>query len=287
MTFPASPANGDLYQINGYTFTYVSTQNQWVGTMPTSGAVVSGGGGYPTSKIVLQAEVRLSNLLHDGGTTNHYMQSGFDPNMMLKYNDIDYSVDNQSSIQWNQSGSNYGSAIDISGGANVDPSVPRFDTTAEYLASNPTWVDYGNGNGAVNGAFYSEADQLFYFTNDQGATWGTSSPELFINGIEIAQAGRYKVKVKETFEMGGSIPSASIKGVTLLFRNDDIAHKEYFRAPYMIVSGSSSTAVPFLNHEFELFLDCEAGDILSLGSAKLGASRYSYHNYTFSVETDA
>lgn len=279
MTFPATPANGDLFQINGYTYTYVSTQNQWVGTMPTSGSVSSSSGSFaPTNAFSLKLDISLATAAHQGGVAQHLTGLPAAETIVL-IKDFDFQA-NDSFIQVYESIGKFGSDIEAVGQAQaVDPSIPRFDTVAEFLASSPTY----NVNGFA--AFFSDAAGSYFFTNDSGANF-TESPNPFVGtgSVRFNKAGKYRVRIVDSSVIQDTTSGAAIQGVQGLLKNDEMINLEFFKAKYEEVSANSQGFTT--NLDYSVIVDVVSGDEISLALAKYsGAAARSEHLIDMKIES--
>lgn len=277
MTFPASPANGDLYQINGYTFTYVSTQNQWVGTMPTSGAVSSGSVFTPTNSFGLMLDVGLSTVAHQGGTVHHHIAYR-NPEDLLLVKDYDFSADSSSLDTYTAAG-NFGTDVETLGQyQTVDPALPRFDTVEEFLASSPSYDQNGTAT------FFSDANNSYFYTADSGANF-QEFPRPFVGtgSVKVTKAGKYRIRIKESSVVRNTTSGAAVQGVSGLLKNDTIISLEYFKAKYEPTSSNDNAFTCDL--DYSALIDAAVDDEISIALPKYGGNAYSNHLIDMTIES--
>jgi hypothetical protein len=286
MTFPVNPTNGETYVSNGVIYTYNSSTNQWVGALPTS----SGGGsmGAPshfgrfTIRTQFTAQQHTSTVSSAPGGYFSYSGSQLTDNIL----DIASSSNFK---EFFSDPSNYGNQIVA--GTSPNPeflNLPQFCSDEAYLSSNPTF-DNGNGN------YYCASEGYVRFTTDSGATFTTFfPPAAFFSGkIRLGQVGKYKIKVRHTCNITGSLNTGSIVMThTLLLVDGQIKTNYADAASWEFNSNNVSNGLTSrLNASFDTILDVTSPNTeFSLGMLKIGRStsnNIATSDNTFIVEIES
>lgn len=283
MAFPVSPSDGDTHSVGSTTFIYKAATNQWKGVVTSSPFNLSSGGGSvaaPTNYSRFTIKHNFNDTKHAGGSLSGYVFETIRDDQFLVFEDAG------SGITFLPDSSNYGTGVAASSAGPNMSGYPQFCSLDDFLATNPTYEDYGAG--PVAGQYYCASNNTLYYTNDAGTTWDEHIPTPVYDGsIILSSVGKYRVNVKHNcFLIGYGWNSSNPIMHSLVILDDEIKANYADLGSWEIDSPSSTNRSPVWRTEFDSIIDVtQANSVMKLGMSKLGDNINSTSFITIDIES--